>query len=147
MFGQQPVERPAIDAALLGRPGQGSKQGEQLQAVLGPGVVLERTSQRQVLGLGQLGDLVNVGGDEGKRKLGIALVLGQVEAHAAHHVPDRAVLFQVALDTVWVPLGFRRQCRAYIGPDVTQQRSREDFGALHGRHGLDQGRDLVRTGG
>ena len=98
----------ADEVALLGRPGQGSQQSEQLLAVLGSDVVLERTPQRQVLWLGQLGDLVDIGGDEGKGILGIALVFGQVEADTAHNVPDRAVLLQVALDTVLVPLGFGR---------------------------------------
>ncbi len=95
------VDQLADERALLGRTRQGREQREQLLAVLGPGVVLERPAERQVLGLGLLGNLVDVGRDEGEGKLGISLVLGQVEADPADHVPDRALLFQIALDPVF----------------------------------------------
>ena len=137
------VDQLADERALFGRAGQGRQQREQLLPVPGPGVVLERPPERQVLRLGLPGDLVNIGGDEGKGKLGIALVLGQVEADAADHVPDRAVLLQVALDTVLVPLRLGRQGRAHVGPELAEQRGVEELGALHGRHRLDQGRELV----
>jgi len=58
------VDQRADELALLGGARQGGEQREQLLAVPGSGIVLERPAERQVLGLGLLGDLVDVSRDE-----------------------------------------------------------------------------------
>ena len=122
---------------------RGGQQGEQLLPVSGPGVVLKGPAQRQVLRLGLLGDPVHVGGEKGEGIGRITFVLGQVEADAAHHVPDRAVLLQVALEAVRVFLGLDRQRGSHVGPDLPQKCRRKGLGALHRGCGLGQVRELV----
>jgi len=137
------VDQLTDELALFGRAGKRRQKRELLLAILGPGVVLEGASQRQVLWLGLLGYLVDIGCDEGKGLLGVAFVFGEVEADPADHVPNGAMRAQVPLDTVLEMLGLSCECHTHVCPDVCEERGIEKLGALHGRRRLDQGCDFV----
>jgi hypothetical protein len=86
---------------------------------------------------------VNVGRDEGEGKLRVALVFCEVKADAAHHVPDRVLLLQIAPDSFRVPGRRARQGLAHVGPQLAEELRRDQLGARHGRRVLDECRDIV----
>ena len=140
------VDQLANERALLGRARQGREQREELLSVLRPGVVLQRSPEGQVLGLGLLRDLVNIGRDESEGILPVARVLGQMKTDAADHVPDRALLLQVSLDPIREVGGLGGQGRPDVGPQPAEHRGRDQIGARHGRGRLGESRELVRCG-
>ena len=103
---------------------------------MGAGILLERVAQRHVLDLPAPADLPGVGGDEGEGTLRIPLVLGQVQADPACHVPDRMTGLEVALDAVGVLDGAFGQRHPDLGPEPDEHRDREILGPAHRRDGL-----------
>jgi hypothetical protein len=127
------VDQLADELALLGRARQGREKREQLLAVPRPGIVLERPPERQVLGFGLFRDFVHIRRNERERKRRVAFVLRKMKADAADHVPDGVLLFQIALETVLVPCGLGSQGFADVGPQLSEQRGRDQLCPLHGR--------------
>ena len=68
----------------------GQEQREQAVALRLPGVLAQRVTEREMLGLAVGGELPGVGGDEGEGRLVVLAVQGEVEVDAAHEVPRRA---------------------------------------------------------
>ena len=96
-----------------------------------------------MLGLGLDRNLVDVRRDKREGEVRVLLVLGQVEADPADHVPNRVVLPEVPLDSVLEPRSFGGEGLAHVEPEVFEQWGPDQLRAPHGRRGLDKCRDLV----
>ncbi len=132
--------------ALLGGPRKGREQGQELAPVPGAGVLLEGPPQGAVHGPGLRGDLVDVGGEEGEGVVGLALVLGQMEADAADDIPDGAVSLQVTLDAIGQASGLGGEGLAELGPQLAKHLRRDQLGAEHRWGSLGEAGDLVGLG-
>ena len=75
-------------APFAGAPDGGEQVGER-GFVFGSGVLLQSAGEGQVLRFAVLGKPVGVGSQKGERPILVAFVLGEVEGHAAHRVPER----------------------------------------------------------
>ena len=102
------------------------------------GVLLERPAQGLVLHLPLRRQAVGEGGQEGEGVIGVALVLGEVERHAADESPLGIALAQIALRPAGMPLDLGAGERVEVAPPAGEDVRVQVFQPGHGR-GLEDG--------
>ena len=136
------IEHGPEPVAGLGGALHRQQQRQQLLAIGRAGVFAQRLAERHVLRARLGGKLRRVGGEEGKRRIGVAAVLRQVEVHAPDQVPGRVQTLEEALQVGFCRGKRRRQCRGDLLPQRAQHVRRQVFRPRHHRRRQHQGRKL-----
>ena len=120
------------------------EQGQQRRLVARAGVLAQRLSEGEMLGLRPRRQPRRVGRHEGEGRVGIVLVLREVEADAPDEIPRRACLPQECLDSA-VPRGeLVADGGGHPRTQIREDGWRHVFAARHRRRRGGQRGQLVR---
>ena len=140
---RRPRQRPVYVArvhqrlhpvACLSRLLYRRQQRDERRAVPRARVLFQRPAQRQILHPSRRAEAGGIGGHERERPVGIALVLGQVEADPTHLVPARRPRAQQRGQSAQ-GRGRRAHPLVKMGPDALQVVQGEILAAVHRRGG------------
>ena len=146
--GERMVDVAAVDErpherALLRRTLDRQQQREELLAIASRARLFDRVTERPVLRRALRRQARRVRREEREGAFGVALVLGQVEHHAAHGGPRRVLRVQPFGDGSLPARHLRGERLPRLAPDRLEGLGGDVLGAAHGRGACGQRREPV----